>query len=71
MKLKTCTCGIECTTENVTLLPYNPEDLGGFLYFNCSCTSTLTINPEHEAFYQLLDLWIFAELAKQIDKEVA
>jgi hypothetical protein len=60
MKLRQCTCGIECTTLNVTFLPLVSD--GELIYFNCPCHSTLTINSTCENYWTILDSLIFKEM---------
>jgi hypothetical protein len=69
MKLKTCSCGVECTTSNVKFLPLIADGIGNLVMFNCQCGSTLSIAESDENFFQIQDLVIFVELEAQIGRD--
>lgn len=65
MKLKNCTCGNECTSDNVKFLSIERSD-DGMVMFNCSkCHSTLAIGEDHEDYFKVLDQLIFEVLEKK------
>jgi len=65
MKLLTCKCGVECTTENVTFLPIVADCIGSQVYFNCACKSTVMLPETHENYFAVLDQLIFKEMDRR------